>query len=140
MRDRVPDVLEKGRIRLSWGYHPGEWYGAFTVKCPGRRQLLILASPGDPGVWPFPGPPWEHVSVSILDTEAGNRGRTDTTPTWEEMSWVKWLFWGPGECVVQFHPPESEYVNYHAGCLHLWKPVGVDIPLPPAAAVGPKGA
>jgi hypothetical protein len=90
------------------------------------RGLSIIASDG--AEWPFGGVVWEHVSVS----------RPDRCPTWDEMCRVKRLFWEPDECVVQFHPPESEYVNVHRHCLHLWKPVGVEVVLPPSLCVGPK--
>jgi len=42
------------------------------------------------------------------------------------------------DCVVQYHPPRSEYVNNHPFCLHLWRPAGLDLPLPPAWMVGIK--
>ena len=35
------------------------------------------------------------------------------------------------ECVVQFHPPKSEYVNLHPYCLHLWKKIGGTFETPP---------
>lgn len=41
------------------------------------------------------------------------------------------------ETVVQFHPPESEYVNNHLYCLHLWKPP-YPVILPPSIMVGVK--
>ena len=52
------------------------------------------------------------------------------------MCFVKTVFWDREDCVVQFHPPESEYVNDHPFCLHLWRPVGVVIARPPALTVG----
>ena len=51
--------------------------------------------------------------------------------SWEEMCRVKDIFWGEDECVVQFHPPKSEYVNLHPYCLHLWKKIGEKADLPP---------
>ena len=54
---------------------------------------------------------WEHVSVS----------RPDRCPTWEEMCFIKSLFWDSEDRVVQFHPPESEYINDHPYVLHLWR-------------------
>ena len=104
---------------------PGAPYGYFQV--PGRhangRVLRIIACDGtDTG--------WEHVSVSIP-------GSPNKCPSWEEMCIVKALFWDAGECVVQFHPPASEYVNNHAGCLHLWRHVE-GFPLPPSILVGVK--
>ena len=64
---------------------------------------------------------WEHVSVSL------NKNRC---PTWEEMNYVKDLFWDNEDCVIQYHPPKSNYVNNHNWCLHLWRPIGKQIPVP----------
>jgi hypothetical protein len=72
---------------------------------------------------------WEHVSVSLPGL---NR-----CPTWEEVCFVKSLFWDDEDCVVQYHPAKSESVNYHPYCLHLWRPVGRDILTPPPLFVGP---
>lgn len=133
MRDRVPDVLEKGRVNETGEFFctfPGEFVGRFVVKCPATgAHLMLVASDGKD--WTeagFPGVPWEHVSVST---------RT-RCPTWEEMCWVKSLCWGDDECVVEFHPPKADYVNCHPHCLHLWKPVGVELPRPPSICVGPQ--
>lgn len=73
---------------------------------------------------------WEHVSVSL----------ERRVPLWEEMCFVKRAFWGPEDAVMQIHPAESRYVNCHPFCLHLWRPVGAEIPLPPAWMVGPLSA
>jgi hypothetical protein len=70
---------------------------------------------------------WEHVSVS----------RERRIPNWEEMCFGKRLFWDDDECVVQFHPPKSDYVNCHPRCLHLWRPVGGGFPTPPSMLIGP---
>lgn len=132
MRNRVPDVLEKGRVvRDGFASFPGEFFGFFYLKAPTGSYLKVMAGKGDPAEWPFPGPPWDHVSVSLADST-----RDPRCPTWEEMCWVKGLFWDDEECVIQFHPPKSQYVNVHPYCLHLWKPLGVEIPLPPKGAVG----
>lgn len=68
---------------------------------------------------------WDHVSVS----------RRDRCCTWEEMCQIKDIFFNENECVVQYHPPKSEYVNRHPYCLHLWKPQNITIPLPPKEMV-----
>ena len=68
---------------------------------------------------------WEHVSVSFA-------GRT---PTWEEMCKVKDTFWNDNECVIQYHPAKSEYVNNYPYCLHLWKKIGSEFETPPKAFV-----
>jgi hypothetical protein len=52
------------------------------------------------------------------------------------MCFVKDLFWDEEECVVQFHPPLSQYVKNHRYCLHLWRPTHQAIPAPPARLVG----
>lgn len=79
--------------------------------------LLIIAS------W---GMGWDHVSVSV-------DGRI---PTWDEMCWVKKLFWNKEETVIQYHPSEKDYINNHPFCLHLWKPQKQTIPQPPSILVG----
>ncbi len=68
---------------------------------------------------------WEHVSVSF----------STRCPTWEEMCKVKDMFWNEDECVIQYHPPKSEYVNNHPYCLHLWRKAGEDFERPPKTFV-----
>ena len=79
--------------------------------------LAIIAS------W---GAGWEHVSVS----------RRDKCPSWAEMDHVKRMFWDDEEAVMQLHPPRSQWVNNHPRCLHLWRPIGQEVPLPPTVLVG----
>ncbi len=55
---------------------------------------------------------WEHVSVSLKKR----------LPTWDELKFIKLLFWDAEDEVIQFFPPQSEYVNLHENCLHLWRP------------------
>ncbi|WP_439375489.1 DUF7694 domain-containing protein [Bradyrhizobium sp. DASA03120] len=52
------------------------------------------------------------------------------------MCFVKDLFWHEEECVMQLHPPRSEYVNNNRYCLHLWRPTCQEIPTPPSGLVG----
>lgn len=73
---------------------------------------------------------WDHVSVS----------HPSRIPTWEEMCWIKGLFFDDEEAAMQLHPPKSEYVNNHSRCLHIWRPQSENIPLPPSIYVGIKGA
>ena len=72
---------------------------------------------------------WQHVSVSL----------PTRCPTWEEMCRIKGMFWDAEDCVMQLHPPKSKYVNNHNFCLHLWRPICVEIPLPPVEMVGVLG-
>ena len=108
--ERIPDIFRSSAEDGNNGYFviPFESY-----------DLVVLASDGRE---------WEHVSVSL-------RNRT---PNWREMCYVKSLFWDPEDCVMQLHPPESEYVNNHEYCLHLWRPIGKEIPRPPSNMVGEK--
>ena len=113
--------LERYRVNHPFGSTPyGSDYGAFRVPGPCKRNLGIIANGEEDG--------WEHVSVSL----------PHRTPNWEEMAFVKDLFWTEDETVVQFHPPKSHYVNFHKHCLHLWRKVSEDIELPPIWMVGPK--
>ena len=100
----------------------GAMYGAFFVRGPKGSGLTIMSS----GVDDEHG--WEHVSVS----------RRNKTPTWEEMCFVKNLFWSEDEVVMQIHPAAADYVNHHPYCLHLWRPLQGWAQLPPSILVGPK--
>ena len=73
---------------------------------------------------------WEHISISFANVRR--------TPTWNEMCFIKDLFWSKDETVIQYHPQESDYVNYHPYCLHLWKPLYESLPVPPSILVGYK--
>lgn len=123
MRDKPPLRLELGRITDGpFGSTSADgMMGAFVVNA-NNKSLRVISSGFDKESG------WEHVSVS---TEY-------RTPSWKEMCLIKNLFWEDEECVVQYHPSKSEYVNHHPHCLHLWKPIGVIIPIPPSDLVGPK--
>jgi hypothetical protein len=81
--------------------------------------MQIVASDGSAEI------PWEHVSVSL----------PDRCPTWDEMEWVKRRFWKADEIVMQLHVAVDDHINCHPYCLHLWRPVFEQIPLPPKVAV-----
>lgn len=107
---------------------PGDPGGAFMVESrdPSRvtkTTLFIIATAETPGAIS-----WEHVSVHAAKNLNGRK--KVMTPTWAEMCQVKDLFWGPEATVLQYHPPASEYVNYHPHVLHLWRPTGIEIPRP----------
>ncbi len=93
--------------------------GCFIVgPAPRRSQVLrVIASDGGG---------WEHVSVSL----------PNRIPSWEEMVYVRDMFWDPEDAVMQLHPPHSSYVNNHPFCLHLWRPIGVEVPTPPMMCIG----
>lgn len=118
------NYLNKYRVRTgkfgsddSYGFN-----GFFCLMLNGTR-VKVIASDGEG---------WQHVSVSLHD-------HPNTCPKWDIMCMVKDLFWEDEDCVVQFHPPKSEYVNHHPGCLHLWRCTdGREQPIPPSIFVGPK--
>ena len=94
--------------------------GAFWVKT--KKCVFTVIASDQMG--------WEHVSVSL----------PLRCPTWEEMCFIKSLFWDQDDCVIQYHPSEKDYVNNHPHCLHLWRPIGQEIPTPPSFMVGKAGA
>lgn len=66
---------------------------------------------------------WEHVSVVVI--EGFFPIDYDTRiPTYEEMVYIKELFWDDDEICIQVHPKRSEYVNINEHCLHIWKRTG----------------
>jgi hypothetical protein len=115
-------VPEKFRVRQG-KFATDERYGnngAFICKVRRSQKLNVIASE-EMG--------WEHVSVS----------REYRAPTWDEMCLIKDLFWDDTDCVVQYHPSKSDYVNNHPYCLHLWKPIGIELPRPDSIFVGYAG-
>ena len=88
--------------------------------------FVIIRHPDTLNVIASDGMGWEHVSITIKDR----------TPTWDEMSYIKNLFWNEDETVIQYHPKKSEYVNQHPYCLHLWKKADKDYELPPKGLIG----
>lgn len=118
MKRYLPPNLEKFRILNNIGinsmYVPqkeGSIEGFFIIQ-HGKRKLTVICGVGEG---------WDHVSVSL-------RYRC---PTWEEMNWIKNLFFEREETVIQLHPPISQYINCGKNVLHLWRPWDMEIPIPP---------
>lgn len=114
LKELDPYRLKDAELEI-YGLRFGSCSGVFSIRACGHSFLCVASSGGG----------WEHVSVSPK-----NRNRR-VLPTWEEMCAIKDTFWGPEECVVQYHPPKSEYVNNYPYCLHLWRPIGQELPRPP---------
>lgn len=108
------------------GAEYGTDYGFFEIPGPCAMTLRVIVS----NAYPDEGVMWEHASVSLKTR----------CPNWKEMHFIKEIFWGDDEAVMQLHPPKKDYVNCHPYCLHLWRPVGQEIPLPPSIMVGPDSA
>ena len=96
--------------------------GAFLIRSLKIKVVLAAIASDQMG--------WEHVSVSL----------PSRCPTWEEMCFVKNLFWDEEDFAVQMHPPKSDYVNCHPYCLHLWRKAGTNdfCERPPSVMVGYK--
>lgn len=122
-----PPTTERWRRSVpGWESSRGDDFGVFFPRlAPRGPTFKVIASAGDEES----GILWEHVSASL----------PSRCPTWDEMCAIKALFWRPDEVVVQYHPAESEYVNNHPFCLHLWRPCDGVFPVPPSIAVGYKG-
>lgn len=71
---------------------------------------------------------WLHISMS----------RVGRLPSWEDLRDVKAVIAGPERKAIQVLPPESEYVNVHPHCLHLYVPIDGD-PLPDFRAIDSTG-
>lgn len=121
MREILPDGFERyRRVHPTMGATPrGVLHGFFEI-----HKLRIISSGRATSTDIQLTTSWEHVSVSTK-----NR-----CPTWAEMQMIKDVFWLPEELVLQFHPPQSVYVNTHENCLHLWRGP-TDVQLPPFECV-----
>jgi len=126
---KFPEKYRIPNARRPFGSAAGDPFGFFVISrqdmTNGRisRPMKVIATDGG-------RTGWEHVSASL----AFINGREDC-PSWDEMCLIKGLFWEPEVCVVQFHPAESDYVNTHSGCLHLWRMQDGTFPMPPKACV-----
>jgi len=119
---KCPEKYRQGEFeRRVYGGDGDSGNGCFIAPGPVHRDLFMIASNGGG---------FEHVSVHII-------GRDNRTPTWDEMCFVKDLFWGPEDVVLQIHPRKSEHVNHHPGTLHLWRSTEHEFITPPASFVGP---
>ena len=131
MRKSFHQIIENGRIRTGvMASKTGERNGAFHVQRRGTPDKLTIIS--SDGKWwneeRLPGEPWEHVSIST----------PDRCPTWQEMSWVKSMFFEDTETVVEFHVPKADHIKFHPFVLHLWRLTKSAFPMPPSICLGPK--
>ena len=113
MKKHLPANLEKFRIdhQMYVKAPEGSIEGVFMIPF-GNKRLGVICGCGEG---------WDHVSVSLKHR----------CPTWDEMNWIKCLFFESEETVIQFHPPKSQYVNVGKTVLHMWRPWGKEIELPP---------
>ena len=91
--------------------------GVFMLRRGSRRYCVIASD----------GMGWDHVSVHI----DGER----RCPRWDEMCWLKDIFWDETDAVIQIHPAKANHVNNHEFTLHLWRCTSTEQPLPPVHCV-----
>ena len=97
-----------------YGTMGGSGDGIFAFRSPvDSKTLRVIASTGEG---------WEHVSVS----------RINKTPSWAEMEFVKRMLFKPEEVCMQLHVAVEEHISVHRFCLHIWRPINQEIPLPPS--------
>ena len=119
------------KFRHNEGAHvskPGDTFGAFIIADPASKgvELRVIANDGSD-----PEYPWDHISCHAYD----HFFKKVRTPAWEQMCFLKSLFWEEDECVIQYHPAKDDYVNLHPHVLHLWKSVKEPFPMPPKVCV-----
>ena len=82
----VNEKIEKYRARkaeiLIYGDNGDEYNGVFKIPLPSGETANVIISNGMG---------WEHVSVSLKDR----------CPRWQEMCYIKDLFWNDDEVVIQ---------------------------------------
>lgn len=120
MKTKPSKFLEQHRVTTG-SYGSDETYGnngAFGIPS-GGITLHVIASDGGG---------WDHVSVHGA---WGDLPAENVTPAWDQMCYVKSLFFRGDEWVVQYHPAESKYKNVHPHTLHLWRSQTAVMPTPP---------
>lgn len=89
-----------------WNTQPMPYVGMCGfVKLPECGTCSVVWSRDEDGL--------EHVSVSPRHKYR--------IPSWDDMCYLKDIFFDDEEEVYQIHPPKSQYVNVMQNCLHLWK-------------------
>lgn len=115
--------LDKYRIRSEeimdyFGSFGNADEGCFRFRYQGnkRNELQVIACAAEG---------WDHVSVSLKKR----------LPTYKEMRFIKNLFFRADETALEYHVPETDHINIHDYCLHLWRPHDLEIPMPPKGFV-----
>ena len=107
--------LNEYRLSL-FGEYGDDYNGMFELKIKGENYRIVVSN----------GEGWEHVSIS----------HKHKIPSWKVMCILKDMFFEEDEVVMQLHPKKSDHINLHPNCLHLWRPLNAEIPLPPKEMVG----
>lgn len=106
------------RVKL-WGMYGDNSNGKFIIPRKNKSGYYqVIASDGLD---------WDHVSISLLDSQ---KNPIERCLRWEEMCEIKEMFFLNTETVVQIHPKKEDYINDHPYVLHLWRPNNMSMPLP----------
>lgn len=108
VREHLPLVLPAG-----WSVVENRFDGSKYLNA--RSRMAVIAS-----VEEHDGQRWLHVSCSF----------PDRLPSWDDLKMVKETFIGREALALQVLPPETEYVNLHPYCLHLWARIDGVRPVP----------
>lgn len=101
------------RATAAYAGAPQDVFGVFRIPSPVDREILLVLAASGGG--------WDHVSIS----------RPRRPCIWKEMEYIKHMFFKENEVAMQLHVPAKNHVNIHPFCLHLWRPLDKEIPLPP---------
>lgn len=120
------EILSNGKLQINTKFNDGN--GMIQIRCyyhdPVTQKRYWVKFTRAQG--------WEHVAVSPQP----QRGKV---PEWDVMCKIKEIFWDDEECCIEFHPRKSQYINNNETCLHIWKPIGIELPEPDTLLIGFKG-
>lgn len=111
----IEEIKANGRFLLSEYVDGDGGYGYIYFPTEKKPCSVIFSCGGG----------WEHVSVSMKKRN----------PTWDEMCLLKDIFFKDTEWVVQYHPAKEDYINFDQHCLHLWRCLTKNFPIPPKILV-----
>lgn len=105
----MPNVVDHDVLPLvlpnSWTERPASLTQRFWVVSTISGPLTVMA-----GVERHGGRRWLHISCA----------RQTALPSWEDLKMVKRVLAGPERQAIQVIPRDSECVNHHPYCLHLF--------------------
>jgi len=100
-----------------------------------QQRVINAASDGMSGVIR-----WKHVMLYYIASWGGGWDHVSVhcdgrCPIWDEMCFMRDIFFQDFETILQYHPSKTDYINCHPYTLHLWRPQGEAIPMPPKEMV-----
>lgn len=108
--ETIREIEERARPYKYPRVMPRDWRivrncdeGAIYFRADRLKVIMSCAQERDERVW-------LHVSLS----------RPDRMPTYDDMAEVKRVFIGPDKTAYQLFVPDTDHVNLHSHCLHLW--------------------